>query len=352
MLIACATGMFVIANIRAAEPAAPAFADLSGDWTDKNPNSKNPNGVWEYRQGETKLPLISPWNGAATALAACAQPAWAPSNVRGNFLPALLMANVCSAHAFGADPNDGGHDNVLPGDVVMHTVDSANGNPARGQGNYTFTSKREGAFGITGMIWNAGFLSGRPQAWVVMHNAMKVASGALDGKVSRIRAQRFNAAVTLHQGDTIRLEFARGSGADYGYFVGVNLSVVGDVAQVTDERDRIRVALEAPVLFDFDRSDLRPSAEAALMKVKQSVLDQHPGARVLVEGYTDDRGAPDHNLTLSRARAQSVTAWLGLHGLPAALLQAKGLGSSQPRYPNTNEENRSHNRRVEISVLK
>src|SRR5258708_36396326 len=217
------------------------------------------------------------------------------------------MANACAAHAFGADPNDAGHDNVLPGDVVMHTVDVANGDPTRGQGNYAFVSKSDGAFSITGMVWNAASLSGRAQAWLVMHNARNVASGSLDGRVSRIRAQRFNAPVTLRQGDTIRLEFARASGADYGYFVGVNLSVVGDVAHIT---------------------------------------------RVLVEGHTDDRGALDHNMKLSTARAQSVTTWLEQHGTPAALLETKGLGSSLPKYPNTNEEHRSHNRRVEISVLK
>lgn len=337
----------------AAPAAATAFADLSLDWSSTaNPNRNNPNGAWEYRQSDADLPLVSPWTAAGTAAVGCGQSAWAPSNTMGRFLPALFKANACAARAFGPDPNEAGHDNVLPGDVVMHTVDAANGQPGRGQGNYTFTSKREGTFGIAGMVWDAGFIPGRPQAWAVFHRGAKVASGALTGKVSRSQAQRFNVSVALRPGDQIRLEFAQGSGSDYGYFVGVNLSIVGNVAQITEEPGRIRIALESPVLFDFDRNDLRPSAEAALTEIKRSVLDKHPGAHLLVEGYTDDRGAQAYNLTLSVARAQSVADWLKRHGISSALLQTTGYGSAKPRYPNTNDENRAHNRRVEIVVLK
>jgi outer membrane protein OmpA-like peptidoglycan-associated protein len=38
-------------------------------------------------------------------------------------------------------------------------------------------------------------------------------------------------------------------------------------------------------------------------------------------------------------------------GLPAALFVYRGLGATSPLVPDTNEENRARNRRVEITIL-
>jgi outer membrane protein OmpA-like peptidoglycan-associated protein len=59
---------------------------------------------------------------------------------------------------------------------------------------------------------------------------------------------------------------------------------------MTQEAGRIRVALEAAILFDFDRYNLRPEGDSALAKIKGAVIDVHPSAHLIVEGHTDDRG--------------------------------------------------------------
>jgi len=110
-----------------AAPAQSRTFSLSGDWS----NSTNPNGPWSYNQGSTPLPLVTDWNAAGTAFVGCNQPAWAPSNIAGKFLPALMKANSCTAKDLGNDPNNG-KANAVPGDIVVHTVDGYNGNPANG----------------------------------------------------------------------------------------------------------------------------------------------------------------------------------------------------------------------------
>ncbi len=57
-------------------------------------------------------------------------------------------------------------------------------------------------------------------------------------------------------------------------------------------------------------------------------------------------------MALSQRRAQSVADWLRGHGITASHLETKGYGKLKPRYPNTTEENRARNRRVEIIVVK
>ncbi len=121
--------------------------------------------------------------------------------------------------------------------------------------------------------------------------------------------------------------------------------------EITQEADRIRISMQGAILFDFDKYDLKPQAEAVLEQIKSSIIDQHPNANLVVEGHTDDRGSVEYNLKLSQRRAESVADWLAKHGVDASRLQSKGDGKANPKYPNDTEENRSRNRRVEISVL-
>jgi hypothetical protein len=149
--------VYIIALSFAATPAhATVIADLSADWSNgNNPNNGNPNGTWQYRQGTIDLPLVANWSGAGTA--GFTQPAWAPSNNSGDFLPAEFQATSAAAAVFGVDSANPSQNNVLPGDVVMHTVDGFNGNPSLGVGNYLFTSRvAAGPVTISGMVMGRG----------------------------------------------------------------------------------------------------------------------------------------------------------------------------------------------------
>jgi len=82
-----------------------------------------------------------------------------------------------------------------------------------------------------------------------------------------------------------------------------------------------------------------------------AALNKVPG-RVLVVGHTDNQPIKSlrfqDNFELSRERAVSVVTVLqeGLDN--RARLSFTGVGSSQPRYPESDPANRPRNRRVEI----
>src|SRR6476620_11564645 len=56
----------------------------------------------------------------------------------------------------------------------------------------------------------------------------------------------------------------------------------------------IRIELSADVLFDFDKSDIKPEAATALHKVA-AVLFEHPKQPVRIEGHTDSKGKDAYN---------------------------------------------------------
>ncbi|HQT94667.1 MAG: hypothetical protein B7Z61_00790 [Acidobacteria bacterium 37-71-11] len=79
------------------------------------------------------------------------------------------------------------------------------------------------------------------------------------------------------------------------------------------------------------------------------LLKAHPEMRLYVVGHTDNAGSFDHNLTLSKDRAQSVTnALVKTYGIAATRLRPFGVGPTAPVASNRSEEGRAKNRRVEL----
>ena len=120
------------------------------------------------------------------------------------------------------------------------------------------------------------------------------------------------------------------------------------------EGDRVTLDLAGDILFDFDSAEIRADAAAELAKVAH-VLRQKAADQILLVGHTDSVGKDDYNQRLSLERAAVVMNWLyEREGIPAALMSAKGLGSSQPVAHNTrpdgsdDPQGRAKNRRVEI----
>jgi outer membrane protein OmpA-like peptidoglycan-associated protein len=104
------------------------------------------------------------------------------------------------------------------------------------------------------------------------------------------------------------------------------------------------------VQFEFDKSDLLPGYEEELGKLVDLMTD-FPHMRVEIEGHTDDQGTDAYNDKLSEARAQAVVDHLVKKKVSRDRITAKGYGKRQPLVPNTSEENRAINRRVEFRVL-
>lgn len=74
------------------------------------------------------------------------------------------------------------------------------------------------------------------------------------------------------------------------------------------------------------------------------------GRQVKIVGHADASGSQAGNLSLSQRRAESVRSYLVQKGADASMLQAVGLGSSDPK--NKSDPYSSENRRVEIGRAK
>lgn len=127
---------------------------------------------------------------------------------------------------------------------------------------------------------------------------------------------------------------------------------------VEETETEIRIALSADVLFDFDRSDIKPEAAEALGQVA-TLLREHSDQPVRIEGHTDSKGSDSYNQALSEDRALSVKDWLAEEaGIDGRNFDIVGLGESKPAAPNEladgsdDPAGRQKNRRVEIVIGK
>ena len=128
--------------------------------------------------------------------------------------------------------------------------------------------------------------------------------------------------------------------------------------QVKETGEEIRIDLAADVLFDFDKADLRPTAQETLKKAADFIRQRAKGT-VRIEGHTDSKGNDAYNQKLSERRAASVKAWFtDKEGLGKVQFATQGFGAKKPVASNTkpdgsdDPEGRQKNRRVEIVIKK
>lgn len=141
----------------------------------------------------------------------------------------------------------------------------------------------------------------------------------------------------------VRLRDIRDTGGDSEAWPGADIDAVGAIGSAD------RVALPSEVLFEVDEAELGPGAPAALDRLVAAIR-RRAGARVTVEGHTDDQGDAEYNRALSERRAQAVADFLAEKGVARDRITVKGHGEARPVAPNDSEEDRRKNRRVEILI--
>ena len=115
----------------------------------------------------------------------------------------------------------------------------------------------------------------------------------------------------------------------------------------------IIIDLPADILFDFDKSDLRPDAYPALEKAAL-LLAGYPKAPLAIYGHTDAKGEDSYNDPLSLRRAQAVASWI--NGKSGRSADVQGFGEHKPVAPNAkpdgsdDPDGRQKNRRVEVII--
>lgn len=102
--------------------------------------------------------------------------------------------------------------------------------------------------------------------------------------------------------------------------------------------------------FASFQTTILPESEAALQQLYE-MLAGNPELRIRIVGHTDDVGTDEDNQVLSEGRAQSVRQAMIERGIDPARIEAEGRGEKEPVVPNTSDENRAKNRRVEFVIL-
>ena len=101
------------------------------------------------------------------------------------------------------------------------------------------------------------------------------------------------------------------------------------------------------ILFQTGKAELLPESMAEIQKVAD-FMKKNPTVRFEVQGHTDNQGSDAVNDPLSQKRAEAVVKALEGMGVDGFNLRAVGKGSHEPVAPNTTDEGRAKNRRVEF----
>ncbi|MFO7654469.1 MAG: OmpA family protein [Candidatus Krumholzibacteriia bacterium] len=104
--------------------------------------------------------------------------------------------------------------------------------------------------------------------------------------------------------------------------------------------------------FDFGVGSamLAPGQEALLDQLAAAVR-RFPEATIRLEGHTDDTGAREANLRLSRRRAEMVAGELARRlGVPPDTVETVGMGPDHPIATNATAEGRARNRRIDLII--
>jgi outer membrane protein OmpA-like peptidoglycan-associated protein len=124
---------------------------------------------------------------------------------------------------------------------------------------------------------------------------------------------------------------------------------IKDTTAISTE-DGITLSLEN-IQFEADSANLLPSEKDKITKLA-SLLERYPNKELLVSGHTALAGTPASRQKLSEERAEAVAKFLVNMGVRDDYnVYTRGFGADKPLVPNTTEENRARNRRVEITIL-
>jgi len=120
-----------------------------------------------------------------------------------------------------------------------------------------------------------------------------------------------------------------------------------------------RIGISGKLLFKLNSDQLEPEGRQLLKSLVLPLRSylQTRDEMLMVSGFTDDKAITSRNREfadnweLSAQRALTVTRTLIEEGMPASMLFAAAFGQEQALVPNTSEQARAQNRRVEMAPV-
>jgi peptidoglycan-associated lipoprotein len=110
-----------------------------------------------------------------------------------------------------------------------------------------------------------------------------------------------------------------------------------------------RSLLNAPIYFDYDKSEIRDDAKQALDS-KLALLRANPAMKIRIEGNTDSRGSNEYNMALGLRRANAARRYLVSQGIDNARFEVVSYGEERPVDQGTSEDAYAKNRRDDFVI--
>lgn len=102
--------------------------------------------------------------------------------------------------------------------------------------------------------------------------------------------------------------------------------------------------------FNKNNSSLDDNSDTSLSELSE-IIKNNPDINLLIIGHTCDLGSEEINQRLGLRRAESLKEKLIEQGIPASRITTESRYYLEPLVPNTSEENRAKNRRVEVKIV-
>lgn len=180
-----------------------------------------------------------------------------------------------------------------------------------------------------------------------IYGGIGAVSGAVVGAATSSKKDRAKGAL-------IGAAVAGAAGAGYGYYVDkqeaeLRRAMQGTGVEIQRQGDNLTLVMPGNVTFATDSAAIAGSFYAPLNSLAES-FRQYDQNTIDIIGHTDSTGSHQHNMELSRRRAQSVADYMQGQGVNRARMSVQGVGSDQPVASNSTTQGRQENRRVEINL--
>jgi outer membrane protein OmpA-like peptidoglycan-associated protein len=113
----------------------------------------------------------------------------------------------------------------------------------------------------------------------------------------------------------------------------------------------LKEVISLSINFDFNSSTIDSKYKDDLDKIAV-YLARNSNYNINIYGHTDNTGTKEYNQILSLDRAQAIRQALINRGINKTRITAIGKGEDEPYVPNTTEENKYRNRRIEVELIK
>ena len=112
-------------------------------------------------------------------------------------------------------------------------------------------------------------------------------------------------------------------------------------------KDPRSVLSKRSVYFEYDRYDVKDEYKP-LIEAHGKYLQANRGAKMTIQGNTDERGSREYNIALGQRRADTVKRMMQLYGATDSQIETVSFGKERPKNPGHDEGAWAENRRDDM----